>query len=831
MKAEAFRLLQSLFEEALQRPRGEREAWVATACGRDVELRDSLIRLLAVEEASASELEDALVGQLGAASQAITERAWATGARVGRYRIVGEIGRGGMGRVYAAVFEEGGIGRDVAIKVLHRDTWSEGLARRFLRERRLLAALQHPGIARLLDVGETPDGEPYLVMDLVQGDPITRFAQRHALGIAARLELFLQVLRAVSHAHRNLILHRDIKPNNVMVDGDGRVRLLDFGIAKMVGVEEDLTALHGAMLTPTYASPEHLDSAESGVASDVYSLGVLLYELLTGDPPFQRDGQSSGAFEKQVREVPPPPLVRAFARREDAGAILGIRDTAAWAKEIAGDVDAIVQKALRKSPEERYASVDAFDADVVALLDRRPVSARSGKWSYRLRLFMSRHRLAMAAAGAVFAVTVFSAGAFVRQAAEVRRERDRAAAAVSVLRESFTAADPLRTAGEPTPARGVLEGAGQRLLPLLANDPDTYLPVAIDLAETQLSLGLLSDAAAGWIERAMATPVADPELRHRRDLVLATVAIVREDTQQASRLIRGLKARDSGDRRTIVLEARLAILESREDDAIRLLTPLWEAGLADERDLVEAAWSLAETLRLRERAEEARPILERVLAMQVASDSSTRPDAVVTMIRLASVEVELGRISDAITRLGEAESLAARYFGTLSTTFASLQATKARALSAEGKYASAADAFLIAADAYAATLGPTHRNAIRSRFNQAQTLAFVPERVGDALALYAVVEEMARTTMSTDDPLLAFIRIQWAGALVRDGRWDDARVVLVTLTKAPSRGEPLDPERIESLVVAILAEGTGCRSTAPPGATASVRIIETSCGK
>ena len=830
MKAEAFQRLQRLFDEALKQPRAERDTWVARACGEDGELHEALLRLLAIEDTSAEDVEEALVSQLSAASRALTESAWAPGSQVGRYRIVREIGRGGMGRVYAAVFVEGDVEGEVAIKVLHRDAWTEGLARRFLRERRLLAALRHPSIARFLDVGESPAGEPYLVMDLVSGEHITLHAQRLGLGLPARLELFNQVLRAVSHAHRNLILHRDIKPSNVMVDGDGRVRLLDFGIAKMVGVEEDLTMLHGRMLTPSYAAPESLDGgAESGVASDVYSLGVLLHELLVGRPPFERDGRSASEFERCIREVPPPSLSRAATTHASSVTALGVGDARAWAKGLSGDIDAIIQKALRKRPEDRYASVDAFEADIVAFLERRPVSARDGAWHYRFNRFISRHRYVVAAASVVLAVSLVAGGVFVKQAADVRRERDRATAAVNLLRESFSAADPLRTATEPVPARGVLEGAGQRLLPLLKADPETYFPVALDLADTQLSLGLLSEASAGWIEDAMATPIADETLWRRRDFILASLAATREDIPRAKRLIEGLRVVSSDDPRVKLLEARVAILESREDDAFDLLQPLWQEGVANDRDDADVAWSLAEALRLRGRASEAQPILERLLASQTSSEQSLRPDAVVTMVRLASVEVGLGLTARALQRVRSAEPHVERYFGARSTTYAALQATKASALNAEEQPALASEAFLAAAEAYAGSLGPSHRNAIRSRFNQAQTLSYAPGRAEEALLLYANVEETARTTMNADDPLLAYMRVQWASALVRSRQWDGARSVLDRVVNSPGGSTPAMERRLKPLVEAILAEGTGCVSQAPPKASPMERLLKTAC--
>jgi tetratricopeptide (TPR) repeat protein len=427
------------------------------------------------------------------------------------------------------------------------------------------------------------------------------------------------------------------------------------------------------------------------------------------------------------------------------------------------------------------------------------------------------------------AVSVVAGGVFIQQAAEVRRERDRATAAVNLLREAFSAADPMRTATEPVPARGVLEGAGLRLLPLLKSEPETYLPVALDLADTQLSLGLLSEASAGWIETAMATDAEDESLRHRRDLILASLAVAREDVPRAKRLVGALRSGFPGDRSVTLLEARLAILDRREDDALRLLQPLWAPDAERNADFVEVAWSLAETLRRRGRASEARPILEGVLATQSSPGRAPRPDAVVTMVRLAMVEVSLGLNALALERLREAERPVEQYFGSRSTTYAALHAIKASALSAEEQYLSAADAFLVAAEAYAGSLGPSHRNVIRSRFNRAQTLAYVSGREDEALQLYAGVEGMARSSMAASDPLLAFMRMEWASALAGHGRWDDARAVLESVVQAPGGDSTVTNRRLRPLLDAILAPGTGCVSRLPHEASPEARLLGTKC--
>ena len=337
----------------------------------------------------------------------------APGDDVGPYRLVRPLGEGGMGTVWLAERHDSTLQRQIALKLPHAGGAS-GLARRMARERDILAALEHPNIARLYDAGVTPEGRPWLAMERVDGVPLDVYCREHALEVPARLRLFLQVADAVAHAHARLVVHRDLKPSNILVTADGQVRLLDFGIAKLLDGDRPATAALtqqiGRAVTPDYAAPEQIAGQPVTVASDVYSLGIVLYELLTGERPYSLSRTSAAALEQAVREAD---VQRASSR------VAGDRRRA---RALRGDLDAILAKALHKEPAERYASMDAFAADLRRHLAGEPVLAQAPSWRYRAGKFVRRHRLGLVAGGAVAASLVVGLGAALWQAQQATRQ-------------------------------------------------------------------------------------------------------------------------------------------------------------------------------------------------------------------------------------------------------------------------------------------------------------------------------------------------------------------------------------------------------------------------
>ncbi len=390
--SERWQQIKAIVAEALEHHSAEtRAALVAERCGDDPQLRREVESLL---DQTTSGLEN--FAEQAAAPLRPDRGRLKAGRRLGPWAIIRELGRGGMGAVYLAQRADGAFEKQVAVKVLKRGTDTDEILRRFEAERQILARLDHPNITRLIDAGTTEDGLPYVVMDYVLGKPITHYASEKQLSVADRLSLFRSVCAAVSYAHQNLVIHRDLKPSNIFVTDAGEVRLLDFGIAKLLsdaeagGADMTITALR--VMTPEYASPEQIKGEPITTLSDVYSLGVCLYEVLTGARPYKLTRKTPEELRKAICEQEPQKPSTTVARRE-AHSKFEIRN---W-KILRGDLDNIVLMALRKEPSRRYASVEQFSEDIRRHLVGLPVRARKSTYSYRTSKFVARHKLGLAA--------------------------------------------------------------------------------------------------------------------------------------------------------------------------------------------------------------------------------------------------------------------------------------------------------------------------------------------------------------------------------------------------------------------------------------------------
>jgi non-specific serine/threonine protein kinase/serine/threonine-protein kinase len=437
MPAEPWQRVKGLFQEALQRSPEERDAFLADACGGDLALLSEVESLLAAHHEAGGFLSQP------ATSPTADAPAELEGRRIGPYRLLGRVGQGGMGVVYRSVRDDDAFRKVVALKLVRGGTGSEYAERRFRQERQILARLQHPHIATILDGGTTEEGQPYLVMEYVEGRPITTYCDEQGLGTRERLSMFITVCAAVQYAHQSLVVHRDLKPGNILVTADGTPKLLDFGIAKLLaaGVDPDEapTATLMPLMTPEYASPEQVRGQPVTTASDVYSLGVLLYELLAGRRPYTVAGESLVEIVRTVCETEPPPPSSAARTLALEATVRPVRTRPA-ASELKGDLDTIVLRALHKEPARRYASVQELADDVRRHLDGRPVRARPDTLGYRAGKFVRRHRVAVAAAAVVALSLVTAVFTTLRQRslAEAQRARaERRFADVRQLANSF----------------------------------------------------------------------------------------------------------------------------------------------------------------------------------------------------------------------------------------------------------------------------------------------------------------------------------------------------------------------------------------------------------
>ena len=409
MSQERRQRVEELFEGALDVPSESRAAWLRSRCGDDPDLLAELEALLAAHERADGLLEKEPGPLLEPSDPAEPDPGGdhAEQRRIGPYRVLREIGRGGMGVVYLAERDDGQFRRRVAIKLL-RSPYGDELEQRFLTERQILASLGHPNIAQLLDGGVTGGQIPYLVMEHVDGEPIVEYCDRRRLGIPERLHLFREVCAAVQHAHQNLVIHRDLKPGNILVTRSGNVKLLDFGIAKLLNpalgrMDQPVTRRQARLMTPEYASPEQVRGEPLSTASDVYSLGVILYELLAGCPPYATEGHEAGEIAHMVCHAEPQ---RPSTRLRDAEASAVARGTSVdrLRSRLRGDLDAIVMTALRKEPQHRYGSVQQLSDDIEHHLNGRPVAARAESRAYRFRKFVVRHRVGVSAAAGLMAL-------------------------------------------------------------------------------------------------------------------------------------------------------------------------------------------------------------------------------------------------------------------------------------------------------------------------------------------------------------------------------------------------------------------------------------------
>ncbi len=498
LSPDRWRTIRSVFAELAELPPTERDARLAGITFNDPDLRAEIAALLVAADNVGDRFERAPTEGFDLDSGA------RVGDRVGVYRIVREIGRGGMGAVFEAHREDAGFEKRVALKMVARGRDTEAILRRFRYERQILARLEHRNIAALLDGGVTESGQPFFAMEYVEGQRIDRYCDGQQLGIRDRLQLFRQVCTAVHYAHQNLVVHRDLKPSNILVAADGTVKLLDFGIAKLLDPAADsiepLTQTGAAPMTTAYASPEQLAGEPVTTASDVYSLGVVLYELLVGRPPFESGDLPVLEVRRRRAESAPVPPSRAVAAGVPASATEPT--VKRLQRALAGELDNLVLMALRKEPDRRYPSVEAFSDDVLRFLAGLPIQATPDSIGSRFSKFIRRNRLAAAAATIAVGSALAGTAASLWQLGVARSERDRAereqaksAEVTSFFRSVFLAASPVNSGPAVTVVEAMAE-AGRRLDSAFNGPEQLWLKTALQstLATTYYDMGLAAKA-------------------------------------------------------------------------------------------------------------------------------------------------------------------------------------------------------------------------------------------------------------------------------------------------------------------------------------------------
>ncbi len=684
--SEYYRRVDAIFDALLDLPASEHAAFVQQACSDDSALRDEVLQLLAAHRRTASPL-DAIADKLPALLLS-GDDAPIVPERIGPFRIVRPIGQGGMGVVLLGERVDGAFEQRVAIKVLHH--LNPGLIRRFLEERRILASLEHPGIAHLIDGGFTADGLPYFAMEYVDGGiPIDRYCDTHDLSLDQRLTLFREVCAIVSHAHGQLVVHRDLKPSNILVAPDGRVKLLDFGIAKLMGAHDEharpsLTNTGMRVLTPEVAAPEQVRGEAVSTATDVYSLGVLLYRLVSGAQPYELTGSSPMEMDRIVcQEVPPPPSSRARA---------------AWRRRLRGDLDLIVMTALQKEPNRRYQSPAALALDVQRFQGGEAIQARPDSVRYRLGKLIVRHRLAVAAATLV-AVAIGGAAArerILRQRAVA--EAQRAAEVERFLVEVFDVADPFATDevdGSSVRARDLLERGAARIDSSLAGQPLVQARLRTVLGRVFMNLGIV-DRATSLLQSALEQrrAIGAPEREVAEGIHLLGTALAQQDQlEEAERLLRDAVDR----RRRLVGDLDSGTTESLE----RLATVL------EDRNQYASAESLYRD----------------ILAVRQAVHGDTSPAVAEALNNLGVVRFRQGAYADAEVLYRQALAIDQRGRDTRHPNAAATLMNLAQALQLGGKLSEAERYYRQSLDAKRAALGDTHPSVTISLNNLGAMLA------------------------------------------------------------------------------------------------------------
>lgn len=801
--------LQAMFDAALALPEDERGPYLDNACGDDASLRHEIDAMLAADSAEYRLGIERLVND-GAADRFI-------GIRLGPWRASRRIGRGGMGTVYLAERADGQYEQRVALKVVGPAGSSDAGAPMFQAERRILARLTHPNIARLLDAGFTPEGSAYMVMELVDGSPITTYCDTHRLGIDERLRLFRLVCHATQHAHQALVVHRDLKPSNIFVSVDGQVKLLDFGVAKLLeaepGVPEGATREHRAV-TLAYAAPEQLRGEPITTATDVYALGVVLYELLAGRRPFDVATASPLDVERRIRTTDPPPPSQAASWPDREGVdpteAATARKTTAQklAKRLRGDLDRIVLKALRREPERRYASAGQLADDIDRYLDGRPVSAQPDSVAYRARRFVARNRLGVAvSAGLVMLLAGFSVAMAV-QARRIAAERDRAQVeqrkaeqVVRLLVDLFQTANPdivpggdrlavgefldraearvLRELGaepelasrmwhvlglmhharsENDHARDLLEAARAERRRLSGDDAPETLAIEMDLGRLLAWMGeadrareLLDDAVA----RIQRTLGVDHPLAASAYHALAGLSPRFEQQQQYLE-----RALDIGRRQ----------LPPADHDRIRYTTSLagayYRSGrLADAKALFEEALRSAETL------------------------NDGRTTILVSVLNdFATYDHTIGDFEGAEAKHRRALALATDLVGADSFQVANALNNLAVVLASQGRLREAADMFEETYDRHVALFGEGHWRAINTRRNVGMAMLLLDEPGECERWMTGAVEESQ--ARRANDAGTAYMRAQLARCLIRGGRVADGIALLDPAVEALREAGP-----------------------------------------
>jgi eukaryotic-like serine/threonine-protein kinase len=804
LDSDLWRRLSPYLDEALEIDPEQRPAWLASVGATNPEIAASLRLLLADHKA----IEDSgfLEGVVQVAVRAAPAPPSLAGQVLGAYRLLSLIGQGGMGTVWLAERCDGRFEGRAAVKLLNVAVVSRASEERFRREGNILARLTHPNIARLIDAGVSPTGQPYLVLEYVDGQAIDRYCDAHALTVEARLRVFLDVLEAVTHAHANLVVHRDIKPGNVLVSAAGHVKLLDFGIAKLIeDDDESSNGTHpasapltrdGWAATPQYAAPEQVAGGVVTTATDVYALGVLLYVLLTGTHPAGDDAHSPATLLHAIVEVAP-------RRPSDVVTAARLR------RMLRGDLDTIIAKALKKNAAERYNSVTALADDIRRFLRHEPITARRDTLSYRALTFVRRHPRGVAASTAVVvllaALTTYHTMRLETERDRAQREAAKARKASEVLTSLLTSADPyaIRGSREDATIRGVLDAGAVQVQKELVGQPELQAGMLTVLGRIYRRLGVY-DKAQPLLEQALVSGnaafgpehVDTAQTLHDLGVVLADkgdYVAAAQRLEQALAMRRRLLGNEHADVAVTLSELGRVYqdiglnqrAESPQREALRIRRKVLGE---DHRETAVSQSDLASVLRLNGDLDGAETLLRQSLETNRKTRGEIHPNTSATLHDLGLIAAARRDDADAEAMLRRALDIARRTLGDSHPIVATTLNSLSHVLAAQGRYEEAAaaqqDALAIARPA----LGGDHQLVAIYAINLASIQLARNQPVAaehllrEALPVRARAPELVpsrRRTVSDDDWSVATTKALLGTSLLAQRRFADAESVLL----------------------------------------------------
>ncbi len=753
--------VKELLAEALEREPSQRSRFLRQACGEDSSLRAEVESLLSAH------------AQAGGMSQAAIASEFPeepTPQSIGPYRLLKKIGEGGMGQVWLAE-QSAPLKRQVALKLIRAGLYDDSLLARFQGERQSLALMDHPAIAKVFDAGATPAGQPYLVMEYVPGEPITKYCDRKKLGIRERLELIVQACEGVQHAHQKAIIHRDLKPANILVvevDGKPKPRLIDFGLAKVItpasGDEKLFTQMGGFVGTPGYMSPEQADPgiADVDTRADVYSLGVILYELLTGVLPFDSQQLRKQPWDEVVRKLreedAPAPSTK-IATEKDSTSVAESRGTEPrhLASLLRGDLDCIAMKALEKDRSRRYGMPSDLAADIERYLKHEPVEARPASTGYRLRKYLRRHRVGVSVAAGLI---ILLAGFAVVQATQLRRitverdrtarERDRANRVTDFMTGMFRVSDPSEARGNSITAREILDKASQNIGTGLAKDPELQAQMTYVMGTVYRNLGLY--------------PKSEALLQKTVDLRRQVLGADDPDT---------LKAQTD-----LAWIFRLEGHDSQAESLLRQTLASQQRVLgANNADTIKTTSNLAVVLSDEGHYPEAEALFRQVLDSRQRTAGPNAPDTIIAMNNVATILFTEHKFSDAEKIYRQVLDTRERTLGPDHPYTVLSMNNLAVCLHSEGNYADAAKLKRQVLEIRRRILGPEHPDTLLSMANLADTLSEMHNNA-EAENLLRQALEIQRRVLGPEHPQTIISMTNLADAYSKAGDYAQAEKIM-----------------------------------------------------